>query len=69
MLKTREIVYHHNIRESVLYLLRVGKKHIKSNNNSNTVRKNAKKCPKLKKKIRKMPKIEVLFYLPCSPIE
>ena len=48
MLKTREIVYHHNIRESVLYLLRVGKKHIKSNNN--TVRINAKKCPKLKKK-------------------
>ena len=67
MLKTREIVYHHIIRESVLYLLRVGKKHIKSNNN--TVRKNAKKCPKLKKKIGKMPKIEVLFYLPCSPIE
>ena len=30
MLKTREIIYHHNIRESVLYLLRVGK-------NNNTI--------------------------------
>ena len=42
MLKTREIIYHHNIRELVLYL-RVGK-------NNNTVRKNDKKCPKFKKK-------------------
>ena len=48
MLKTREIVYHPNIRESVLYLLRVGKKHIKSNNN--TVRINAKKMSKIEKK-------------------
>ena len=54
MLKTREIVYHHNIRESVLYLLRVGKKHIKSNNN--TVRINAKKMSKIEKKNRKNAK-------------
>ena len=40
MLKSREIVYHHDIRDTL-------PPHIKSDNN--TVWKNDKKCPKLKR--------------------
>ena len=61
-------------RESVnspswtLYLLWVGKLSKLDILPSHSAKK-WKNCPKLKKNITKVLKIEVLFYLPCSPIE